>query len=66
MPQNLIIQFTAKMMKPKGDDENIELVNSIKQKSKAKTIFQLKTHLGISDENQCLEELDLQRAIHPA
>lgn len=31
MPQNLIIQFTAKMMKPKGDDENIELVNSIKQ-----------------------------------
>ena len=26
-----LIQFTAKMMKPKGDDENIELVNSIKQ-----------------------------------
>lgn len=26
-----LIQFTAKMMQPKGGDENIELVNSIKQ-----------------------------------
>ena len=26
-----LIQFTAKMMQPKGENENIELVNSIKQ-----------------------------------
>ena len=50
-----LIQFTAKIMQPKGKDENIELVNSIKQNPIFSEMIKNSTDKSNSDDQKLLD-----------